>query len=87
MNPDDIATLVMRTLYISIKLSLPLVVLGTVAGIVTSLFQAATQIQDQTFPFLTKLTIILVGLVVLGGWMGRELQIFTIFIFDYLASV
>jgi flagellar biosynthesis protein FliQ len=87
MNPDDIATLVMRTLYITIRLSLPLVVLGTIAGIVTSLFQAATQIQDQTFPFLTKLTVILVGLVILGGWMGRELQLFTIFIFDYLVEI
>jgi type III secretion HrpO family protein len=87
MNPDDITSLVMRTLFITIRLSLPLVVLGTIAGIVTSLFQAATQIQDQTFPFLTKLTIILVGLVVLGGWMGRELQLFTIFIFDYLVEI
>ncbi|HEY4074870.1 MAG TPA: type III secretion system export apparatus subunit SctS [Herbaspirillum sp.] len=87
MNPDDIASLVMRTLYITIRLSLPLVALGTIAGVLTSLFQAATQIQDQTFPFLTKLTIILVGLAILGGWMGRELQLFTIFIFDYLAEV
>ena len=36
---------------------------------------------------LTKLTVILVGLVVLGGWMGRELQLFTIFIFDYLVEI
>lgn len=80
-------SLVVRTLFITIKLSLPLVALGTVAGVLTSLLQAATQIQDQTFPFLTKLTVILVGLVVLGGWMGRELQTFTIFIFDFLVAV
>ncbi len=80
-------SLVVRTLLITIKLALPLVALGTVAGVLTSLLQAATQIQDQTFPFLTKLTVILVGLVVLGGWMGRELQTFTIFIFDFLVAV
>jgi type III secretion HrpO family protein len=77
----------MNTLYITVKLSLPLVALGTIAGIMTSLFQAATQIQDQTFPFLAKLTVILVGLAVLGGWMGRELELFTLFIFDYLVEV
>ncbi|HEY4318356.1 MAG TPA: type III secretion system export apparatus subunit SctS [Herbaspirillum sp.] len=87
MNPDDISTLVMRTLWLTVKLSLPLVMLGTVAGILTSLFQAATQIQDQTFPFLAKLTVILVGLALLSGWMGRELQMFTVFIFDYLTEV
>ncbi|RXZ38775.1 hypothetical protein D9O50_04560 [Oxalobacteraceae bacterium CAVE-383] len=87
MNPDDIASLVMRTLLLTIRLSLPLVALGTIAGVLTSLFQAATQIQDQTFPFLAKLTVILVGLALLGGWMGRELQIFTVFVFDYLTEI
>lgn len=84
MNPDDIASLVMRTLYLTAKLSLPLVILGTAAGVIIGLFQAATQIQDQTLPFLAKLTVILIGLAVLGGWMGQELQLFTRFIFDYL---
>jgi type III secretion protein S len=87
MNPNDIASLVMRTLWLTVKLSLPLVLLGTVAGVVTSLFQAATQIQDQTFPFLAKLTVILVGLAMLSGWMGRELQMFTVFIFNYLIEI
>lgn len=87
MNPDDIVPLVMRTLWLTVKLSLPLVLLGTAAGVLTSLFQAATQIQDQTFPFLAKLAVILVGLALLGGWMGRELQMFTVFIFNYLIEV
>lgn len=85
MNPDDFAILVTRTLYLTIKLSLPVVALATVAGVLTSLFQAATQIQDQTFPFLTKLIIVFVALLVGGAWMGRELHMFTVMIFDSLA--
>ncbi|MGB9825793.1 MAG: flagellar biosynthesis protein FliQ, partial [Desulfofundulus sp.] len=47
----------------------PLLGLSLVVGLIVSIFQATTQIQDQTLAFVPKILAVLIGLVVFGPWM------------------
>jgi flagellar biosynthetic protein FliQ len=73
MSDTQIIEIVAGALLISLKLAGPVLVMTLVVGVVVSLLQTITQIQEQTLTFVPKL--IGVGLVLLlgGSWMLREL--------------
>lgn len=73
MTDTQIIEIVTGALLISLKLAGPVLVMTLVVGVVVSLLQTVTQIQEQTLTFVPKL--IGVGLVLLlgGSWMLREL--------------
>lgn len=62
-----------KALYLVMTLSLPPIVVASVAGIVISLFQAITQLQEQTLAFGIKLLAVGLTLFFMGGWIGGEL--------------
>jgi len=62
----------------------PLLGLSLVVGLVVSIFQATTQIQDQTLAFVPKILAVLIGLVVFGPWMLQVLTQFTLHLFAAL---
>ena len=57
--------------------SAPTVLAGLLVGFMISLFQAVTQIQEQTLTFVPKIIAVFVILLVTGGWMISEIQLFT----------
>ena len=57
--------------------SAPAVLAGLLVGFMISLFQAVTQIQEQTLTFVPKIIAVFVVLLVTGGWMIGEIQLFT----------
>jgi flagellar biosynthetic protein FliQ len=57
--------------------SAPAVLAGLLVGFMISLFQAVTQIQEQTLTFVPKIIAVFVVLLVTGGWMISEIQDFT----------
>jgi flagellar biosynthetic protein FliQ len=59
----------------------PLLGLSLVVGLIVSIFQATTQIQDQTLAFVPKILAVLIGLVVFGPWMLQVLTQFTMHLF------
>lgn len=68
---------------VALKITAPVLILSMLVGIVISIFQAATQINEQTLSFVPKLIVIVVVLIVLGPWMGSMVmdyftQIFTL---------
>lgn len=71
-----------QTLYLVFWLSLPPIAVASVVGIVFSLFQALTQIQEQTLSFAVKLLAVGVTLLLSGAWMGSEVYNFTVVLFD-----
>ena len=73
MSDTQILEIVAGALLISLKLAGPVLVMTLVVGVVVSLLQTITQIQEQTLTFVPKL--VGVGLVLLmgGSWMLREL--------------
>ncbi|HFS5793846.1 TPA: type III secretion system export apparatus subunit SctS [Citrobacter werkmanii] len=85
MSNDIITHLGVELLWIVVLLSLPTVVAASVVGILISLIQAVTQIQDQTVPFLVKLVVVSVVLVMSYNWMGNSLISYTNLIFQQIS--
>jgi type III secretion protein S len=71
-----------KTVTLVLWTSMPIVVVATVVGVVVSLVQALTQIQDQTLPFGLKLLAVFATLLVVVRWVGSEIFNFTVMIFD-----
>lgn len=69
MGIEQAQFLAQSTLWTLFLLSLPVLGLATIVGLVFSIFQAVTQIQDQTLPYIAKFTTITVVLVLSGAWM------------------
>lgn len=60
-------------LWLAIMLSAPPLLIATLCGLVVSLIQAVTQIQDQTLPYVVKLVAVAVTLAGMGRWIGVEM--------------
>ncbi|HBG15135.1 MAG TPA: flagellar biosynthetic protein FliQ, partial [Firmicutes bacterium] len=67
--------------------SAPALIIGMVVGLVISIFQATTQIQEQTLSFIPKILAIFFTLILCGPWMLRVLVDFTTELFSYLIQV
>lgn len=70
MNETELIHLTSELLWITLLLSLPTVLVASILGIVVSLVQALTQIQDQTLQFLIKLVGVSIVMVLTYNWMG-----------------
>jgi flagellar biosynthetic protein FliQ len=73
----DIIHIVAMALLTAMKLAGPILVSTLVVGLVVSIVQSATQIQEQTLTFVPKLVVASVVLVVTGSWSLRVLEGFT----------
>ena len=87
MIPLDIPTLTSEALLLTLALSMPPIVVATVVGIIVSLIQAMTQIQEQTLSFAIKLICVSLVLLGTGHWLGGELYRYTLRVFDRLATL
>ncbi len=68
-------------------LSLPPLVLGLIVGLMISIFQAVTQINEQTLSLIPKIVAIMAALLVFGNWMLNRLAAYTVKIFEMLPGV
>ena len=79
---------ILQTAFLTIlKVGGPILVIALVIGLLVSIIQAATQIQEQTLSFVPKLLAIVLGLIVLGNFMMTTLIEFTTDIFQKIASL
>ncbi len=65
-----------------LKVSVPVLLIGLIVGLVVSIFQATTQIQEQSLHFVPKIIAMLAALLLLGSWMLTVLKEFTIRMFE-----
>ena len=77
MTTDTVIELTMSAIELSMKIALPLLLVGLGVGLVISVFQAVTQIQEQTLTFIPKILATVVVLVVGGPWMLDQLVQYT----------
>ena len=73
MDQAEILDYAVKTLVIILELSMLPIIVATVIGIIVSLIQALTQIQEQTLSFAIKLIAISVTLLLASQWMGGEM--------------
>ena len=77
MSPETVVTLVRQALEVTILVSAPLLLTALVAGLIVSVFQAATQINEMTLSFIPKLLAIFAVMVLAGPWMLSIIVDFT----------
>ena len=77
MNQAQLLDYAQTCLLLVLKLSLIPIIVATVIGILVSLLQALTQIQEQTLGFAVKLIAISITIMLAAHWIGGELLLFT----------
>jgi flagellar biosynthesis protein FliQ len=78
MTQADVFSILQTTMTIALELSMPLLAAGLVVGVVVSLFQAITQINDSTLAMVPKILAVFACIGLLGPWMFHQLMQFTI---------
>ncbi len=87
MNQSDLIHLTSELLWITLLLSMPTVLVASLLGILVSLVQALTQIQDQTLQFLIKLVGVSVVMAMTYDWMGVAMLNFANETFNLISKV
>ncbi len=71
----------------AIKIGAPILTASLIIGLIIAVFQAATQIHEQTLTFVPKLFITAILLIVLGNWMLEVMSDFTYYVFDLMLKI
>jgi flagellar biosynthetic protein FliQ len=87
MDSSVVMDVMQESLRIILKMSLPLLGASMIVGLVIAVFQAATQIHEQTLTFVPKLIAIGLLLLLLGGHIIATISDFTIYLFDLMTKV
>ena len=69
MTQDSVTSLMVDMMAITIKVAMPMLLAALVVGLLISVFQAVTQIQEQTLSFIPKIVALVVVLIIAGPWM------------------
>lgn len=84
MSAETVISIAERGIYTVLMVSGPLLILALVIGLIISIFQATTQIQEQTLAFVPKIVAVLLGLVFFGPWMLSHMLSYATEIFSNL---
>ena len=87
MTPDVVIKLAEQAIYMIIILSAPMLLIALAVGLIVSVFQAMTQIQEQTLAFIPKILAVFLSLVLFGPWMLTLLLDFTRDLFQQLPQL
>jgi flagellar biosynthetic protein FliQ len=78
MTPEFVVTFAQEAIKTTILVSMPMLGLGLVVGLIVSIFQAVTQIQEMTLTFVPKILVVLLALLFFASWMLDHLMHFTV---------
>ena len=86
MNTTQVMDLVRDAVGVAIRLASPMLLLGMIVGVTVAIFQAVTQIHEQSIGFALKLIVVITVLLLGGGWMLDTLKDYTYQVFRLIAS-
>jgi flagellar biosynthesis protein FliQ len=69
MTQDTVVSLIVDAMGVTIKVAAPMLIAGLVVGLLVSIFQAVTQIQEQTLSFIPKIVALVAVVAIAGPWM------------------
>ncbi|API89618.1 flagellar biosynthesis protein FliQ [Marinilactibacillus psychrotolerans] len=87
MTTQNVLDVLQDAFLVMLRVGAPVLIIALVIGLVVSILQATTQIQEQTLSFVPKLFAILLTLVLLGNFMLNSLVSFTERLFDIIAGL
>ena len=87
MGIEDFLRLAQVSIETAVLVSAPMLVLGLMAGLAVSIFQAATQISDSALAFIPKIGAVVIGILIFGHFMMSRIAEFTIWVFGQIPNV
>ena len=87
MNQDVVVSIVTHAMEVGLKVALPILLVGLVVGLVISVFQAVTQIQEQTLSFIPRVLGLVVVIIVAGPWMLGQILTWTTELYGSIPSL
>jgi len=87
MTQGDVIGIMSEAMVVALKMAAPILIVSIAIGLIVAIFQAATQIQEQTLTFVPKILAIALLLFVLGSFMMTTLSEFIVRLFDYMAQI
>ena len=85
MSIDDVTAIASDALFLVIKVSAPILLVSLIVGLLISIFQTVTSIQEQTLTFVPKILAVFLSIIVLGNWMLSEMSGFMVTLWSYFA--
>lgn len=73
MTTEAVADIAQKALFLIIKVSLPVLMVSLIVGLVISIFQTVTSIQEQTLTFVPKIICVFIALIFFGQWMMNSM--------------
>jgi flagellar biosynthesis protein FliQ len=87
MTPELVIQLARRTFEVTLLLSAPLLIFSLVVGLIVSIFQAVTSINEATLSFVPKIVAVMVAIIIFFPWMMTYMCDFTREVFDLMIQM
>lgn len=84
VSSEFVISMAEKAVYVTLMMSAPLLAIALLVGLIVSIFQATTQIQEQTLAFIPKIVAVLLALIFFGPWMLSTILSFTTELFSNL---
>ncbi|MGN0388298.1 MAG: flagellar biosynthesis protein FliQ [Suilimivivens sp.] len=76
MTVSDVTAIASDALFLIIKVSAPILLVSLIVGLIVSIFQTVTSIQEQTLTFVPKIIAVFLTLILLGNWVLTQITEF-----------
>lgn len=87
MTQSQIMEVGSRAMWVTLEIGLPVLAVSLIVGLLVSIFQAVTQLQEPTLTFIPKILAVVIVIVVAGPWMMNTLLSFTIDLWGGIPAV
>ena len=87
MSAEQVMEIMKEAMLVAFEIAGPLLIISIAVGLLVTIFQAATQIHEQTLTFVPKLIVIALVLLALGSWMSKVMNEFVVELFAIMAAL
>jgi flagellar biosynthetic protein FliQ len=87
MSANDAVVMFQKALWMAVLMAAPMLLFGLVAGLIVSIFQAVTQVQEMTLTFIPKILAVVLSLFLFLPWMLHQMVRYTTEIFSRMGSL
>lgn len=86
MTPDLAVNIARKAVQTVLLCSAPMLLAGMIIGLIISILQAATQVNEQTLTFIPKIVAVFLTLLFFGPWIIKTITVFTIGVFETMST-
>lgn len=87
MSAEQVMEIMKEAMLVAFEIAGPLLIISIAVGLLVAIFQAATQIHEQTLTFVPKLIVIALVLLALGSWMSKVMNEFVVELFAIMEAL